>query len=188
MSRNGVSFYLAYLLRHHPEDLELEMDEQGYVEVVTLLSKINEQGRWHLSRSLLDEVVATDSKGRYRYSEDGCKIKACQGHSVSWVKPEITIKPPPNFLYHGTTTEAVELIYQSGHIAKMNRHAVHMQADPEKAWKSARRWRKGKIPVVLKIAAKEHAALGARYGVTENDVWCCEEIPIKFICEILKQF
>ena len=73
----------------------------------------------------------------------------------------------------------------SGAISRMQRHAVHMQADPEKAWKSARRW-KGEQRVVLKIAAAELSKAGASFGKSENDVWCCEEIPAAFICEVLK--
>lgn len=185
MAKNGVSFYLSYLLRHRPEDLNLDMDAHGYVDVESLIDRINAQGRYHISRNLLDEVVATDSKGRYRYSEDGCKIKACQGHSIPWVELELAVMMPPKYLYHGTTTEALERILMSGAISKMQRHAVHMQADPEKAWQSARRW-KGKVPIVLKIAAEELASQGYEFGKTENDVWCCKQIPSAYIHEIMK--
>ena len=41
----------------------------------------------------------------------------------------------------------------------MSRHAVHMQADEEKAWQSALRWHLK--PVVIKIAAKEMHDKGA---------------------------
>lgn len=185
MAKNGLSMYLSFLLRHHPDDLALQMDPHGYVDVEELITKINSRGRYRLSRALLDEVVATDSKGRYRYSQDGKKIKACQGHSIPWVQPELITMAPPEYLYHGTTSDALELILQSGAISRMQRHAVHMQADPEKAWKSARRW-KGKQPVVLKIAAAELSKAGASFGKSENDVWCCEEIPAAYICEVLK--
>ena len=62
---------------------------------------------------------------------------------------------------------------------EMARHAVHMQADISKAWQSAERWHK--IPVVLKIAASEMNKDGYRFGVTENEVWCTEEVPVKYI-------
>ena len=51
MAKNGVSFYLSYLLRHHPDDLGLEMDFHGYVDVESLISKINDQGRYYLRGS-----------------------------------------------------------------------------------------------------------------------------------------
>ena len=185
MAGKGISMYLSFLLRHCPEDLNLEMDIHGYVDVDTMIARINARGKYHVSRQLLDEIVATDSKGRYRYSADGTRIKACQGHSIPWVELELTYTAPPEFLYHGTTTEALEGILETGAILRMKRHGVHMQADPEKAWKSARRW-KGKHPVVLKIAAAEQAARGFLFGMSENEVWCCERVPVEFIREVIK--
>ena len=117
----------------------------------------------------------------YRFDDEHKKIKCCQGHSFPWVEPELNYCEPPEFLYHGTTTKALEAIEESGAIKKMKRHAVHMQADIGKAWQSAERW--NKTPVVLKIAASEMARDGYTFGVTENEVWCTEEVPVKYICE-----
>lgn len=186
MAKKGASIYLSYLLRHHPEDLELDMDIHGWVDVDQLLEGLNRQSRYPISRRQLDEIVASDDKQRYRYSPDGTKIKACQGHSIPWIELELEILPPPEFLYHGTTTEALEEILKSGAILRMSRHAVHMQAEETKAWKSARRW-KGKIPVVLKIAAGELFRSGTVFGKSENDVWCCPEVPAAYICQVLRQ-
>ena len=63
----------------------------------------------------------------------------------------------------------------------MKRHVVHMQADINKAWQSAERWHK--TPVVLVIAASEMYKDGYKFGVTENEVWCTEEVPVKCICD-----
>ena len=37
--------------------------------------------------------------------------------------------------------------------------------------------------VVLKIAAAEMNNDGYKFGVTENEVWCTEEVPVKYICD-----
>ena len=71
----------------------------------------------------------------------------------------------------------------SGAIQKMSRHAVHMQADPSKAWQSATRWHL--TPVVLKIDAGKMSRSGFVFGKTENDVWCTETVPAEFIIEQL---
>lgn len=180
-NKEKLSIYISYLLRHHPEEVGLEMDKRGWVSVEQLITGINERGQYHIDMELLEQIVAEDKKGRYRFNEDNTKIKACQGHSVSWVEPEMEYIAPPEYLYHGTTTEALEKIMKSGAILKMARHAVHMQAEPEKAWKSAVRWKK--IPVVLKIAASEMAKAGIVFGKTENDVWCTEEVPVQYVVE-----
>lgn len=183
MANTRLSVYLSRLLRHKPEELGLNMDHHGWVDVQELLQKINEAGRYRISREILEEIVRTDNKGRYRFNEDGSRIKACQGHSVSWVEPELQYGPPPAVLYHGTTAQSYEKILASGAISKMSRHAVHMQSDESKAWQSAKRWRK--TPVVLKIDAARMAEDGAVLGVSDNGVWCTETVPTCYILEVI---
>lgn len=182
-NKNKVSIYLSFILRHQPESLSLEMDKYGWVNVNELLKGVNNSGKYKLSFEELEDIVATDEKGRYRFNETKTLIKACQGHSISWVEPELEYREPPEFLYHGTTTESLKLIKQSGAILKMQRHAVHMQADIKMAWKSAVRWKKN--PVVLKISAQKLCNQGVSFGVSENGVWCAEKIPVEYITEYI---
>ena len=180
--QKNVSVYISYLLRHDPADAGLTVDNHGWVDVEALIEGVNRKG-YALDRERLAQLVAQDSKGRYRLSEDGKQIKACQGHSLSFVEPELEHLEPPEYLYHGTTREALEKILSSGGISKMGRHAVHMQSDPAKAWQSAKRWRK--TPVVLKIAAGAMYVAGFRFGKTENGVWCTESVPSEYLAEQL---
>lgn len=138
-----LPIFLSYLLRHAPQEAGLDMDSHGWVSATQLIQGINATGRYQLDWETLEEIVATDDKGRFRFSEDGQRIKACQGHSIPWVHPELELLPPPQFLYHGTTTAAMEKILESGEIKKMSRHAVHLQADARKAC-NRRRAGKGK--------------------------------------------
>ena len=176
-----LSVYLSMLLRHAPEEAGLSMDIHGWVSVEELIQGINQKGKYLIDLEKLERIVESDSKSRYRFSEDKLKIKACQGHSIPWVIPQIEYGEPPEFLYHGTTVEALEKIKDSGAISKMSRHAVHMQADISKAWESALRWRKK--PVVLKIASGQYAQDGGVFGKTENEVWCTEQVPVKYLAE-----
>lgn len=176
--QKNISVYISYLLRHDPADVGLEMDRHGWVDAQALIEGVCRKGH-SLDRTGLEQIVAGDSKGRYRFSEDGSRIKACQGHSLDFVEPELEILVPPEYLYHGTTAEALEKILASGAISKMGRHAVHMQSDPAKAWQSARRWRK--TPVVLKIAALAMHGAGYGFGKTENNVWCTETVPVRYL-------
>ena len=182
---DNISRYLCFLLRHNPEAIGLDMDPcGGWVLVDQLLQNINTMSTYHLSLEELQTIVATDQKGRYRFNEDGSRIKACQGHSIPWVTPELRILPLPEFLYHGTNSDALQSIMQSGAILRMKRHAVHMQGDVGAAWKSARRW-KGQTPVVIKIAASTMKENGYIFSVSDNNVWFCEEIPTAYIAELL---
>jgi putative RNA 2'-phosphotransferase len=177
-----LSVYLCWLLRHEPEAAGLDMDEYGWVSVSRLIEGVNAAGKDHLDEALLRRIVAEDRKGRYRMREG--RIKACQGHTIPWVIPELTVTQPPEYLYHGTTTEADRVISRSGVISRMKRHAVHMHVDPAFAWLSATR-RRGQEPLLLKIAAGEMHRQGYVFGVTENQVWCTEEVPVGYIAERL---
>lgn len=183
MSKSGISIYLSYLLRHNPDELSLSMDRHGWVPVDELIDRINERGKYYLSVDLLQTIVSTDNKGRYRFIPEKTKIKACQGHSISWVEPELVFTPPPPILYHGTTWSAYQAISQRGSINKMSRHAVHLTAVEGRAWQSARR-RKTRA-VVLKIDASSMNSQGYTFGVSENEVWCTDAVPIEFISDIL---
>ena len=175
--------YLTYLLRHHPEDCHLDMDKKGYVEVNQLLNNVNEYSKYSLTLKELELIVETDNKQRFKVIEldDIRKIKCNQGHSISWVEPELFYDVVvPNILYHGTTKEAYKKIKATGYISKMKRHAVHMQKDIQKAWMSAKRW-KQQEPIVLEIDAKKMVEDGYKIGVTDNDVWCVNNVPVQYI-------
>jgi putative RNA 2'-phosphotransferase len=183
---NTLGAYLCFLLRHNPEEIgepHKVMDVHGWVSVDTLIKAVNDKGEHHITKSLLEKIVAEDNKERYRFNQNKSKIKCCQGHSIEWIEPELIYKEPPEFLYHGTTTAAMRKIVASGHISKMKRHAVHMQADVEKARLSAERWHL--TPVILKISALELYRQGLQFGVAENDVWCAKEIPADAIVECI---
>ena len=185
MSQTNLSVYLCYLLRHRPDEIGLNMDEHGWVDAGELIEKVNGGGKYTLTTDALRGIVTSDPKGRYRFNADETRIKACQGHSIDWVVPELDWREPPMRLYHGTTAEAYEKIRTSGGISRMNRHAVHMQADAEKAWQSAKRWKK--TPVVLEIDARQMYEDDIAFGVTENDVWCCDAVPSEYITNVLTE-
>ena len=185
MWQQKFSMYLACLLRHHPELLNLQMDEHGWVSVDQLLEGLQKEGRYHITREILEEIVSADAKQRYRFSSDGRSIKACQGHSLPFVEPELTVTAPPPVLYHGTTRQACRLIRQSGYISRMQRHAVHLQREKAPAWKSAKRWKQN--PVILVIDSRRMAEDGYVFGVSENGVWCTEQVPAEYIIEVLNE-
>lgn len=49
---------------------------------------MNSGKKYQINLDILKELVETDQKGRYRFNQEMTKIKACQGHSISWVMPE----------------------------------------------------------------------------------------------------
>ncbi len=82
---NELSKYLCLLLRHQLEKAELNMDSHGWVLVEQLIDGVNRHSSYKLDRELLEQIVADDNKGRYRFDDNRERLKCCQGHSVSWV-------------------------------------------------------------------------------------------------------
>ncbi len=70
--------YLAFVLRHDPDSIGLKLDKNGWADINELISK----SKRPLTRELIEEVVRTNNKNRYRISDDGSKIRASQGHSI----------------------------------------------------------------------------------------------------------
>lgn len=112
---------LSYLLRHHPEYANLHMEINGFVPVRELVENSK------FTEDMLKEIVATDSKQRYSFNEDGTKIRANQGHSIPWV--EVDLKKIElgeiKTLYHGTGRKSLESILEQG-LKKMERNHVHL--------------------------------------------------------------
>ena len=104
----STSKFLSYVLRHQPDAIGLKLDGEGWADVSELISLANSNGR-DLTLDLMKEVVATNDKKRFAFSEDGTRIRASQGHSVVI---ELGLEPvtPPDVLFHGTATRFLDSI------------------------------------------------------------------------------
>lgn len=169
------SKFLSYVLRHHPDEIGVELDEAGWVEVDVLLAAIAAY-RHPISRAELDEIVATSDKQRFALSDDGLRIRASQGHSVAI---DLGYQPsePPEFLFHGTVEKFVASIREHG-LLKGSRHHVHLSPDEETARKVGSR--RGK-PVILTVQSAAMQAAGHAFFVTPNQVWLTAHVPPEFL-------
>lgn len=173
--QKSFSKFMSLVLRHHPARINLELDPSGWCSVDDLLQGMRVAGR-QLSRTQLEFVVAENDKQRFEFSEDGRKIRARQGHSVS---VELGYEPthPPKILFHGTPTKFVESIRRQG-LRKQKRHHVHLHEDIAVA--SSVGARRGEA-VVLRIQSGRMADEGSIFYVTPNRVWLTDHVPVKFI-------
>jgi putative RNA 2'-phosphotransferase len=171
----AISKFLSLVLRHKPEEIGISLDEAGWVEVEVLLAAMGRHGMV-VSRAELDEVVATNDKKRFAFSEDGVRIRASQGHSVS---VELGLQPvePPEVLLHGTATRFLEAIRREG-LRAMSRQHVHLHDDRATAEQVGSRH--GKL-VVLEVRAGEMHRAGKVFYRSANGVWLTEAVPVEFI-------
>lgn len=173
----NISKFLSLILRHKPEVVEIELDEQGWVEIDKLLAACAAHGRT-LSRADLDYVVANNNKQRFAISADGQRIRASQGHSVA-VDLGYEAAEPPELLYHGTADHHLPAIRRQG-LLKGKRHHVHLSADEATA--TAVGLRHGQ-PVVLTVRTGEMARAGFLFFLSANGVWLTETVPYPYIDE-----
>jgi putative RNA 2'-phosphotransferase len=170
-----ISKFLSLILRHEPEGVGLKLDSAGWAGVAELLQAVKRHGL-ALTFEQLKDVVETNDKKRFAFSEDRQRIRASQGHSVA-VDLQYEPTVPPRFLYHGTPERFVESIRRSG----LNRgecHHVHLSPDPETAINVGQR--RGR-PVVLKIRAGEMHRTRHVFYRSANNVWLVEHVPAQFI-------
>ena len=158
---------LSYLLRH---DKSYAFDEHGWREVSDLVANHG------FTVEELSEIVATNNKQRYEFSEDMTRIRARQGHSIQ-VDVELAEATPPDMLYHGTAKAFVESIMSQG-IQKGKRLYVHLSSTIEAATKVGARHGE---PVVLCIGAKRMHEDGIKFFLSRNSVWLTEFVDVKYI-------
>lgn len=168
-----VSKYLSKHLRHRPERIGLTLDAHGWVAVDDLI-RATAAHNFPITRAELDHVVAVNDK--QRFTVEGERIRASQGHSVTVDLDLPPVKPPP-YLYHGTAPHALAAIRAEG-LRRMNRHHVHLSADRETATRvGARRGR----PVVLSVDAGTMHTDGHTFHVSANGVWLTDAVPQRYL-------
>jgi len=163
-----ISKRLSYVLRHKPDSIGIQLDEQGWTEIALLIGKLN------ISRTELEYVVSNNSKQRFSISKD--KIRANQGHSIK-VNLGLISQEPPIELYHGTTSKNYESIKVDG-LLKMNRNHVHLSENIDTAKQVGSRHGK---PIILRIDCQEMQRDGIHFFLSENGVWLTDYVSPKYI-------
>ncbi|MEM6346955.1 MAG: RNA 2'-phosphotransferase [Bacteroidota bacterium] len=170
-----IGKFISLVLRHQPQKIGLQLDEQGWVEVEQLLQQLAKHGT-RINRDQLDFIVDNNNKKRYRYSEDGLMIRAQQGHSVK-IALDYAPVAPPTLLFHGTAERFLESISKTG-LEKRNRHHVHMSKDLETASQVGSRH--GKL-VILEVDARRMFEDGHPFYCTPNEVWLTDFVPVEYL-------
>ena len=180
-SLQQTSKFISLSLRHNPEAIGITLDEHGWADVQDLITGINASGNHRLDMETLREIVRTDEKQRYSFSEDETLIRANQGHSIP-VDVELEKVELPEFLYHGTGEKYRNSIDQSGLIPK-SRLYVHLSGDIDTAINVGKRHGK---PIVYKVHSGEMQKDGYEFFRSVNAVWLTKEVPAKFL-EIINE-
>jgi putative RNA 2'-phosphotransferase len=175
IEKKKISKFLSYVLRHHPEIIDLNLDENGWADVDELIKKSTDNSTGFTFEEL-DEIVQTNAKKRFAFNEDKSRIRASQGHSIE-INLALIPQRPPDFLYHGTAEANISSILEKG-IEKRNRQHVHLSSDKETAVNVGMRHGK---PIILTIRTKEMFEDGIEFYLSENGVWLTDFVNSKYI-------
>ena len=184
LSNNSIKLLsktISHALRHEPWLYELELDNEGWVSIKSLLASLRkERKEWsNLSKVDLVEMIASSDKKRHEIQNE--KIKAIYGHSLpgKFLK---RLAQPPEILYHGTSDDAAKKVRIEG-LKPMNRQYVHLSVDVELARQVGQR--KTRQPVILVIMSDKAYQAGLKFYKGNDYVWLADFVPQEFIEIIL---
>ena len=179
-SEERLSRFLAFILRHHPEQVRLSLDEQGYVDVDALIEAVRTRpGFETVGRQHIEELLASEPASQ-RFEVAGNRIRARYGHTLPQT---IQYEPaePPEFLFHGTTPENAGQILADG-LKPIERQRVHLSVDTPAAREVGRR--RCPEPVILRIDTVCATKGGAKFYCGGPSVWLSDEIPPQCIVRL----
>lgn len=171
----SISKFLSLVLRHQPETIGIELDQNGWTDVETLLKKATSYGI-KLDNETLKYIVETNSKKRFAFNDTFDRIRASQGHSVE-IELGYTSQKPPEILFHGTAENFVQSILNTG-LEKRNRQHVHLSSDLETAIKVGQRHGK---PFIFKVLALQMYNDNFQFFISDNGVWLTDNVPTKYL-------
>jgi len=170
-----TSRFLSYVLRHDPASVGLRLDYRGWARTEDLIRCAGSTGVV-LSEETLRTIIRESDKPRFSLSDDGARIRANYGHSVS-VVPELEAAGPPPVLYHGTATRFVASIREEGLTPRGRRH-VHLSTDRETAIDVGGRHGR---PVVLTVDTRGMREAGAEFLRGPGGLWLTEHVPPEYL-------
>jgi putative RNA 2'-phosphotransferase len=173
--KSKLSRFLSYVLRHDPASIGIELSKGGWVPIDELMRKAKAAGKGFRREDLL-QVIETNDKKRFTLSQDGQRVRAAQGHSVS-VSLGLEPVEPPAVLFHGTATRTLDAIW-SGGLRPQTRQQVHLSINRETAETVGQRHGKA---VVLVVDAQAMHREGFKFYRADNGVWLTDHVPRAFL-------
>ncbi len=177
-----LSKFLSYIFRHNPQQLGIELDENGFsqisVDELIILIKKDARFSW-LNRQKLEALVQLDPKGRFEIKNE--RFRCRYGHSLKNISLNDLYKNVPQILYHGTNLKAYEKIVSDG-LKPMGRNLVHLTLSIPDAKMVARRH--GGQMVILEIDALQAQKDGIEIFQASPTIFVAKSIPKKYIKRI----
>lgn len=172
-----LSKTISFILRHNPWMFELELDDEGWVNLTTLIEALHRDShRWRsVTQTDVETLIAQSDKQRFEIREGS--IRALYGHSIATkLKKELGV--PPDVLFHGTHQKALSVIMDDG-LRPMGRQYVHLSVDTTMAEEVGKR--KGGKLVILEVDAARAHQDGIMFYIGNEQVWLADFVPAAYL-------
>jgi putative RNA 2'-phosphotransferase len=175
-----LSSLMVGILRHFPQNFDLEIDKNGWIEIDKMAEAIKNkvEGFYWVRRKHIEAVATTDEKGRYQI-KDG-KIRATYAHTI-----DVDLSDLPDAdvdeLYYPVTEEELEIVLEQG-LLPVDRNKVHLSGSMEKATEAGKR--RCENPVILKIDVKKALEEGLKIKKAGNEVYIADRVDGKYISKV----
>ncbi len=164
---------LAYMLRHKPEEFDLELDRFGSADVNEVVQALNERLGGDVELEDLEDAIEAGDRVRYRIEKG--RIRALYGHSIE-VDPGEPSRPP-ELLYIGVGSRDADRAERFG-LKGGRRSFLHLARTTEEAMETGRRTARDYVVVTV------HALDAWEQGVNFYDreaLVLAESIPTEFL-------
>ena len=176
MNDTDLSKEISYALRHAPQNYQLELDENGWVELDDLVQALRKKHKFE-KLELSDVERATQNSSKRRHEIYNGRIRALYGHSHV-KRIDIDCKKPPDLLYHGTANRFVSNILSLG-LLSMKRQYVHLSEDVETAIDVGKR--RDATPVIIEVVSSLAHNEGVSFFHAYDTIWLVEHVPSKYL-------
>jgi putative RNA 2'-phosphotransferase len=161
-------------LRHRPDHFDLQMNADGWVDVLELGDAINQihQTETQWDRESIQQFISDlDLHRRLQFQDGYCR--AAYGHSTTKFCPA-NPSLPDTFLFHGTTASNLNFINCYG-LQPNGRRFVQLTSNFEYAMQIA--GRNAGEAVVIQIQNSAALESGVTFYATGTHVWLATAIP-----------
>lgn len=168
-----ITRLLAFMLRHEPEQFDIEVDAFGFADVEDVLDALSERLDMDIDNDGLIEAI--EAGDRQRYEIQGDRIRALYGHSIPVEPGEPT--QPPQTLYVGLALRDAERAAKYG-LRGGRRRFLHLALTEEDARETGRR--AAEEYCVITVHALDAWEDGVNF-FDRKSLFLAEEIPTELL-------
>lgn len=172
LKKTELAKKIAKVIRHEPEKLDIQLDDEGWVQVHALQDGFARLTPYEVSFEDIVHAVTDTNRGRFEYDEDAECVRALKGHTTSQVSYKVA-EPPDDGVYLAISMRHMTAIEEHGILPVRRRYTQVFPAFMD-AVKDGKRRRIKHMCIVL---IKSHQAYhDGTLFYEHDDQWYIEEV------------